>query len=437
MPGVMALNVRQVAAAREAFLAGLPVDPAVRPDVAEAWSRAREQRVDPQLQHVPQLDPGPERGAVDLARLGAPVVATAGELLAGTGHGIILADGHGVVLQMAGDRALFKVAERIRCLPGACWDEDRVGNSAVGTCLRLGRPVEFWFAEHFCAGWQDWTCAAVPVRDPETGLIVGAITVSGFRQSATARAMQMAVRLSRTLQALLDQEAAAGRAVLVEQTQRLAARTGGTGILAVDRGGAVLWSAGRSLPGAVAPGTRLSMGGARATAMDPPGPVEFWLDGETRLRGRAEPVWLRGQWQGHAVLLEPPAGRGRAPAGRPGAGEPGPGPVHRLVALREERRILLAPEQVYAGLYRDGAVWLLTDRGELLSDRANLAELAAAPACRSFFRVDRAHLVNLEQVREVHPMFNRTLLLVLADRRGTQIPVSRRRAADLRKIFRL
>ena len=52
-----------------------------------------------------------------------------------------------------------------------------------------------------------------------------------------------------------------------------------------------------------------------------------------------------------------------------------------------------------------------------------------------FFRVHRSYLVDLARVREVLPMYGGLLVLQLSDEAGTQIPVSRRRAAALKRAL--
>jgi DNA-binding LytR/AlgR family response regulator len=51
-----------------------------------------------------------------------------------------------------------------------------------------------------------------------------------------------------------------------------------------------------------------------------------------------------------------------------------------------------------------------------------------------FVRAHRRFLVNLRRVVELHPQLNGTALLVLGD--GTQVPVARRQAAELRRRLR-
>ncbi|BDG59113.1 DNA-binding protein [Caldinitratiruptor microaerophilus] len=344
-------RLRALWRAREAFLASEPVRPPVRPVVLAAWMRSRQAGVDPARKEIPLVRP--DGGVADdqaerLLRAGRPVVATAGELLRGTGHGVILADAQGVVLAVAGDRPLAAAAERVGCVPGATWEERLVGNNAIGTSLRLARPVRFAHAEHFCEGWGDWTCAAVPIRLPGEGAVIGSIDVSGYRTGASPRALVLAARLGRVIENLL-----AGP-------------------------------------------------GSRAT---PPGAA-----GPRRPEGGSLPP---------SRLVDVPA------------------PPGLVILRRGERRLLVRADQVYLFRASGGAVFALTDQGEFPAEADGLVTLEDRLAPYGFFRTDRAHLVNLNRVREVQPMFNRTLVLVLGNRTATEVPVSRRRAAALRELLGL
>jgi DNA-binding LytR/AlgR family response regulator len=65
--------------------------------------------------------------------------------------------------------------------------------------------------------------------------------------------------------------------------------------------------------------------------------------------------------------------------------------------------------------------------------RRSLSSLAERWASDGFARVHRSYLVNLRHVIEIQPYFNQTLIVRLNDSGETKIPVSRRRARQLRE----
>jgi DNA-binding LytR/AlgR family response regulator len=65
--------------------------------------------------------------------------------------------------------------------------------------------------------------------------------------------------------------------------------------------------------------------------------------------------------------------------------------------------------------------------------RRSLSSLSERWAADGFVRVHRSYLVNLRHVIEIQPYFNQTLIVRLNDSGETKIPVSRRRARQLRE----
>lgn len=65
--------------------------------------------------------------------------------------------------------------------------------------------------------------------------------------------------------------------------------------------------------------------------------------------------------------------------------------------------------------------------------RRSMSSLAERWAAEGFVRVHRSYLVNLRHVIEIQPYFNQTLIVRLNDSGETKIPVSRRRARQLRE----
>jgi two-component system LytT family response regulator len=70
-------------------------------------------------------------------------------------------------------------------------------------------------------------------------------------------------------------------------------------------------------------------------------------------------------------------------------------------------------------------------RTHLLRETMNQLEQRLDP--ERFFRVHRSAIVNLERVREIHPLFRGDRDLVLAD--GTHVRLSRTRRDDFERLF--
>jgi two-component system LytT family response regulator len=80
----------------------------------------------------------------------------------------------------------------------------------------------------------------------------------------------------------------------------------------------------------------------------------------------------------------------------------------------------------------DKYVHIFLSDGQYRTD-FTLDELAARLDPQHFLRIHRSHIVRLGAVREIIPWFSGSYCVKLSD--GTQLPVARRRAAELKDLF--
>jgi sigma-54 dependent transcriptional regulator, acetoin dehydrogenase operon transcriptional activator AcoR len=108
----------------------------------------------------------------------------------------------------------------------------------------------------------------------------------------------------------------------------------------------------------------------------------------------------------------------------------------RLVAVRSDRLVMVPPREIRYAEVDGNDVWLTTDRGRVRARTRGLAALEDALEVGRFLRVHRRYVVNLDRVREIEPAFKGGLWLVMdAGPRREVVPVSRRRAAALRRAL--
>lgn len=69
--------------------------------------------------------------------------------------------------------------------------------------------------------------------------------------------------------------------------------------------------------------------------------------------------------------------------------------------------------------------------------RRSMSSLTEAWERFGFVRIHRSYVVNLRHVAQIEPYFNQTLVIRVKDRSGTRLPVSRRRARELRERLEL
>jgi hypothetical protein len=149
----------------------------------------------------------------------------------------------------------------------------------------------------------------------------------------------------------------------------------------------------------------------------------------------ARPVFCGTQVIG-ALLALGKGHEGLAPSGvaqyRPSRGEPAPGEQPRglpcrVVALRDDRWVLLDPREI-----RYAEVWLVSDAGRLLASSRGLDHLERQLNGRGFLRVHRRFLVNLGRIKEIEPGFKGALFVTTDPQAREAVPVARRHAAELR-----
>ncbi|HKQ42326.1 MAG TPA: GAF domain-containing protein, partial [Pseudonocardia sp.] len=94
-------------------------------------------------------------------------------------HVMLVTDADGTILWREGATRLLHAADTTGLSPGFSVSEASIGTNAMGTTLAVDAPVTIHSAEHLVRAYHIWTCAAAPVHDPDTGLILGAIDISG------------------------------------------------------------------------------------------------------------------------------------------------------------------------------------------------------------------------------------------------------------------
>ncbi len=174
---------RTLARAHDDFVRSGSPAPEIRPLVLDSWRRCLRDGLDPE-QSMARFELDDE--ALAAARAEHPLFAampTIRRLLVETaieaGMLVAVSDAAGRLLWVEGATTMRSRAERIAFLPGANWSETSAGTNAPGTALALGTPVQIFGAEHLSRPVTPWSCAAVPVHDPDTRAVVGVLDLTG------------------------------------------------------------------------------------------------------------------------------------------------------------------------------------------------------------------------------------------------------------------
>jgi len=108
--------------------------------------------------------------------------------------------------------------------------------------------------------------------------------------------------------------------------------------------------------------------------------------------------------------------------------------IDRIPAGKQGKTILVTESDIYYAFTEHDYVYLKTNTDKLFT-RFTLKELEARLNQQVFFRTHRCYLVNLHKVKEIVPFFNGTYNLIVEDKEGSEVPVSRAQAKKLRKIL--
>lgn len=184
--------------AHDERIAGNATDPRldlVRPLVRASWERSIASLVG--AEGAPRLElMGDELERYRAEHPLAGTVETIRHLLlpgdaARAGVVVAVGDAAGRLLWVDGDSGVRSLTGDMGFVPGANWAEDHVGTSAPGTALALERTVQIAGAEHFNRLVHPWSCTAAPVRDLETGRVLGILDVTGGDEAASSHAQML------------------------------------------------------------------------------------------------------------------------------------------------------------------------------------------------------------------------------------------------------
>lgn len=114
--------------------------------------------------------------------------------------------------------------------------------------------------------------------------------------------------------------------------------------------------------------------------------------------------------------------------------EPRAGLPFMIPAKQEGKVDLVDPTDILYVMARDDQTFLQTAE-DLLPTQFTLAELEKRLSPSGFFRAHRSYLVNLQHVKEVIPFTRDSFTLRLKDEDGTQIPLSKSAARELRELL--
>lgn len=447
-------NRRAVARAWERFTAGETMVGDIRPEILASWYRCRDTYdVDPGLRSAPGASDHTDHRLdhdVLLTRLGG-IAAVAGERLEHEQALVAVTDGAGRVLASWGDPAVRARAEESNLAPWSVWDERTAGTNGMGTALEVSGPVTVTGPEHWCEGFHRWACAGVAIRDLVTGSPVAMLNVSRWSAEVPGRVMTWLKDTAASVESEIERRARWEGEAIVRGFTEISSRRSGV-FAALDLGGRVVVADETAQAMLGVPHAAPMVDLPRRWTPDVPelGDVVRWAakratgpewTGCARLLGSGadavvpvslKPVFAENRLIG--LLCEFGSQDGDEYHEQPHPVRPAPTP-QRVVGVRSERIIVLAPAEIrYAEADRN-TVWLSTDRGKVQAATRGLDNIERELAPFGFHRVHRRFLVNLRRVTELERGIKGELLLITDPRAPEFIPVSRRHTQEIRRIL--
>ena len=185
----------------------------MRQEIAASWQRAAAQGLDPGRFSVPNVEVD---GDAYLTRVAGPVAADLASEVADARTAVLLSDHEGGVLERwAVERSVRFRLDDIFLAPGFGYGEGMVGTNAIGTALAQRGPSSVFGGEHFAEALARVACAAVPIRDPRTGRIVGVLDLTCDARDAELLMLPLVKRAALEIERrILDDAGMAERALM-------------------------------------------------------------------------------------------------------------------------------------------------------------------------------------------------------------------------------
>src|SRR6266446_3643911 len=112
-------------------------------------------------------------------------------------------------------------------------------------------------------------------------------------------------------------------------------------------------------------------------------------------------------------------------------------PPVKLLVKTQQRLFLVDADDVLFASIEDGTITVVSREVEGTSNYRTIEELQTSLDSELFWRAHRSYLVNINHIKEVVPWFKSSYMLKMADKRASEIPVSRAQTKHLRELLKM
>lgn len=109
----------------------------------------------------------------------------------------------------------------------------------------------------------------------------------------------------------------------------------------------------------------------------------------------------------------------------------------KLLVKTQQRLLLVDAEDVVMASIEDGLITVVTKEIEGTSNYRTIEELHSALDSDVFWRAHRSYLVNINHIKEVVPWFKSSYILRMANKKQSEVPVSRAQTRRLRELLKM
>jgi two-component system response regulator LytT len=113
------------------------------------------------------------------------------------------------------------------------------------------------------------------------------------------------------------------------------------------------------------------------------------------------------------------------------------GPRSKLLLRSGTRNLIVDAQDLIYATIENGVIMLVTATAEGISNYKTLEDLQANLDPETFWRTHRSFVVNIHQIREVMPWFKSGYQIRMADKKNSEVPVSRVQTRRLRELLKL
>jgi two-component system response regulator LytT len=112
-------------------------------------------------------------------------------------------------------------------------------------------------------------------------------------------------------------------------------------------------------------------------------------------------------------------------------------PPVKLLVKTQQRLFLVDADDVLFASIEDGTITVVSREVEGTSNYRTIEDLQTSLDSEIFWRAHRSYLVNINHIKEVVPWFKSSYMLKMADKRASEIPVSRAQTKRLRELLKM